>query len=414
MSPAAAVAANPRPSLHRVLRRALLAMVMLAVLVAGGLLTLFGTAVLRSTASTNLQLVARSVGYTLEAAVVFHDDEAVADALALFASTEDVSQAWVYDHKGMLLVQWVRGATEPWDWARDRLARLLLPPVVDVPILHGDAVIGHVVMRASGSGLVGFVLSALAVMVASLGLGALAAAAALQRVLPNILAPLQQLAEVARPGRVERNLDRRVPEARIAEFHDLGDDVNALLAELEARQQGLQRENAHLAHRAATDSLTGLHNRASFEQGLARSVTTAALDGGRLAVLFLDGDSFKQINDTLGHEVGDAVLQAMACRIRNQLREQDLVARLGGDEFAVVLNGLRDAQAARLISDAIQLSMAEPIPLADGGRVMASLSIGLAVFPDDASDAVGLVRAADAAMYRGKRARAERSGRRVP
>jgi diguanylate cyclase (GGDEF)-like protein len=408
-----------RPSLHSVLRRTLLSAVVLAVLLAGGLLTVFGTLALRTNAGANLHLVARAVGYTLEAAVIFGDEEAAADALALIAGAEDVAQAWVYDRQGRLLVQWTRDSAQPggpwrrWvplvlqlarEWTRDRLAWLLLPPVVDEPIRHGGAEIGRVVMRATGDGLAGFVLCAVGVMLCGLALGGLAAASALQRVLPVILAPLQQLHEVARAGRVERSLDRRLPAARIAEFHALGDDVNALLVELQARQQGLQLENAHLAHRASTDSLTGLHNRAAFEQGLAQAIATARQQGGRLAVLFLDGDGFKQINDSLGHEAGDEVLVAMAGRIRSQLR----------DEFAVLIDSLPDAPAARLMSDAIQLCMAEPIALKGGGRVMASLSIGLAVFPDDAIDAAGLLRAADAAMYRGKRTRADRAGRQRP
>ncbi|WPB57273.1 diguanylate cyclase domain-containing protein [Xylophilus sp. GOD-11R] len=402
---AAATVEPPRPPLQSVLRSAMLGMVLRSVLLAGCLMTLLGGLMLRGQAAAELQLVARSVGYSLEAAVVFEDELAAAEALEMIAGAEDVAQAWVYDQRGRELVRWSRDAGERWPALRPWLARLLLPPQVDVPVRHGSETIGRVVLRGAGGGLLAFVGGGLVAVAASMLLSALASASAIRRVLRNILAPLREIAAVARAGRVERSLDRRVPPARIAEFHALGQDVNALLAELQSRHQGLQRENAHLAHRATTDALTGLHNRAVFEQALAEAIAAAGADGARLAVLFLDADRFKQINDGLGHAAGDQVLVAIAGRIRRQVRDGDVVARLGGDEFAVLLRRLTGAQDAVRIASAIEAGMAEPVALAGGGMVAASLSIGLAVFPDEADDASGLLRAADASMYRRKRAR---------
>jgi diguanylate cyclase (GGDEF)-like protein len=399
-----------RPSLQQVLRRALLAVVVTAVTLAGSLLTVLATVALRHNSRDNLQLVARSAGYALEAAVVFHDRPSAEEDLALIARTEDVAEAWVYDREDRVLAHWRRLTFAPWQELRDRAAELLLPPTIEQPILHEDQEVGRVVMRGAGGGPASFLLGGIVALLGCLGLSVLAADWSLQRVLRRILAPLRALAEVARAGRIERTLSRRVPAARIAEFHGLGQDVNALLAELEARQDDLRRENVHLAEQASTDGLTGLHNRTVFEQRLAQAVTSAGAGTRagerRLAVLFLDADRFKQINDSLGHEVGDVVLVAIAARIRRQVRQQDLVARLGGDEFAVLLDGLLDAALARRIADAIATSMVEPVELAGGGRVAVALSIGVAVFPDDARDAAGLLRAADAAMYRDKRSRA--------
>ncbi|MCZ2498994.1 diguanylate cyclase [Xylophilus sp. Kf1] len=399
-----------RPSLQQTLRHGLLVAVMVAVLAAGGLLTGLGTVMLRQQAADNLQMAARAAGYTVEPAMVFHDGDEMFEALALIAGSEDIAEASVFDLDGQLLSHWSRRTDSRWAGPEDWLAGWLLPPAADHPVLHDGAPIGRVRMRGAGRGLLGFVLGGIGAILACLLLSALLAAVVMQRVIGRILLPLGQLAAVLRGARAERALDLRVPAAGIDEFHRLGEDANTLLAELASRQQHLQRENDHLAHRASHDSLTGLHNRATFEQALALAVASAAATEGQLALLFVDADHFKQINDERGHDAGDRVLVAIGRRIRAQVRDQDVVARLGGDEFAVLLDGLRGARDAQRIAAAIEAGMREPVTLDQDTSVEATLSIGVALFPQDASDAAGLLRAADRAMYRGKRLRPPRRG----
>jgi diguanylate cyclase (GGDEF)-like protein len=397
-----------RPSLHQTLRRSLLAVVLVAVLSAGGLLTLLGTLALRQSATAQLQLVARSAGYSVEPALVFHDSQELFDSLALIAGAEDVAEATVFDLEGHLLTRWSRRVDAPWQGLQDVFVRVLLPVAVDEAVMHDGAQIGRVQLRGAGGGLVGFVLGGVGAILACLLLTAWLAASLMHRVLERILAPLAELADVVRAARVDRSLDRRVPAAGIGEFHLLGEDVNALLSELESRHDDLQRENANLTHRATHDSLTGLHNRAVFEHRLARAVDAAHGQAGRLALLFLDADDFKQINDGRGHAAGDAVLIDIGRRLRAQVRDQDVVARLGGDEFAILLDGLRGVQDAHRLAAAIEAGMREPVLLPDGTGVAVALSIGVALFPQDAVDAAGLLRAADLAMYRGKRSASRR------
>lgn len=403
-----------RPSLRQLLHRGLFVAVLVAVLAAGGLLTLAGTLLLRQQAAANLQLAARSAGYTVEPALVFRDSEEMFDALALIAGSEDIAEASVFDLDGQLLSRWSRFTDPRWAGLQNLLARWLLPAAADQPVLHDGAPIGRVQMRAAGRGLLAFVLSGVGAMLACLLLSALLAAAVMRRVIGRILLPLQPLAAVLRGARTDRTPGLRVPAAGIDEFHRLGEDVNTLLAELESRQQHLQRENAHLSHRASHDSLTGLHNRATFEQALAEAVASAASSDGQLALLFVDADRFKQVNDERGHEAGDRVLVAIGRRLRAQVRDHDVVSRLGGDEFAVLLDGLRGARDAQRIARAIEAGMREPITLDAGTSVAITLSIGVALFPQDAQDAAGLLRAADRAMYRGKRSRPRRRVRPGP
>ena len=141
-------------------------------------------------------------------------------------------------------------------------------------------------------------------------------------------------------------------------------------------------------------------------------MAAASSTDGQLALLFVDADRFKQVNDERGHDAGDRVLVAIGRRIRAQVRDHDVVARLGGDEFAVLLDGLRGVRDAERIAEAIDAGMREPVTLHGGASVEITLSIGVALFPQDATDAAGLLRAADRAMYRGKRLRPQ--GRRRP
>ena len=120
-------------------------------------------------------------------------------------------------------------------------------------------------------------------------------------------------------------------------------------------------------------------------------------------MLFLDSDRFKDINDTYGHAAGDAVLVAVATRVRAQLREDDVVARLGGDEFAILLSPLHKIADAQRIAGKIIASMLEPIELPGQSSVVTSLSIGIAVYPEHGATPDSLLCAADLAMYQAKR-----------
>jgi diguanylate cyclase (GGDEF)-like protein len=158
-----------------------------------------------------------------------------------------------------------------------------------------------------------------------------------------------------------------------------------------------QREHYLAMH----DSLTGLANRNAFLDHLRRQLGYASRHGKRLAVLFLDLDRFKSINDTLGHPVGDDLLKAVADRLGRSLRQTDLVARLGGDEFLIALQDVaRDHDPARVAAKLVSV-LAQPCRVGDRDYRV-SASIGIAVFPRDGADADVLIRNADTAMYHAK------------
>ena len=408
-------ARKPRRTLDSVLRRAHLSVSLIAVLAAGLTLTAVALLALRVYSDQNLRLVARSMSYTVEGAVVFGDALVAKEAMALIGVNEDIDQAQVSDKAGKVLARWERGEHGTRYYIERALTGWMLPDSLTFPVMRNEQAIGSITLVPHSRSLLPFLLSGLSCLLACLVLSLVVAVRLSRRMEKEITSPLRHLAETAHRVRRDRSFELRVPPANIAELNQISDDFNALLDELEAWQSHLQKEHASLSHRANHDSLTGLSNRAFMEAELERAILEARIGNGKVAVLFLDSDRFKYINDTFGHASGDRVLVTIAARIKQQLREGDLVARLGGDEFAILLKPLRNSSDAMHIADNIITAMAQAIELPTGNSIVSSLTIGVAVFPDHAIDAVSLVGAADEAMYRAKQAqRGTRQVARLP
>ncbi len=163
----------------------------------------------------------------------------------------------------------------------------------------------------------------------------------------------------------------------------------------------LKEARAHIEHLATHDNLTGLPNRCLFSELSRQVIATAQRHDRRFAVLFIDLDGFKTVNDTFGHAAGDQVLQEIAKRLRACLRSSDIVARLGGDEFIILLNEIHEKEDASRISREILGSIQKPMAITEA-TVTLKASIGIACYPDDGRDEQSLLRHADTAMYRAK------------
>lgn len=174
-----------------------------------------------------------------------------------------------------------------------------------------------------------------------------------------------------------------------------------LLTRLEIRLLSAERERDVFARRSRVDSLTALLNQAEFYRLLRRELAREGRAGSPVAVAMFDLDHFKRINDTWGHQAGDAVLRAVARMISEGVRPGDQVARYGGEEFVMLLPGL-DLDAALQIAERVRARVAASSIEARGQTIHITLSGGVAVFPADAQDAAGLVAAADTALYRAK------------
>lgn len=174
-----------------------------------------------------------------------------------------------------------------------------------------------------------------------------------------------------------------------------------LQTEVHKRTEELVQQKQILRQLADHDELTRLPNRSYFRNTLNRTLKKSQRAGQSTALLFLDLDKFKQINDTLGHNVGDEVLQEAARRFRHSLRGSDFLARLGGDEFTIIIDPLDSPQAAATVATHLITAMKEPMQI-DHHELHLGTSIGISLFPQDGHDVSALMRNADLAMYQSK------------
>ena len=166
-------------------------------------------------------------------------------------------------------------------------------------------------------------------------------------------------------------------------------------------EEELKIQKDALSYQAYHDYLTGLPNRILFNDRLIQAIEKAKRNETKIAVLFIDLDHFKEINDSLGHETGDEVLKDVTHRLSGVLREEDTLARLGGDEFTVILENLHQAQDASILAKKILEVLVDPI-LLNNETLYVSSSIGVSIYPDDGMDSTSLLKFADSAMYKAK------------
>lgn len=198
--------------------------------------------------------------------------------------------------------------------------------------------------------------------------------------------------------------DYRIPELGTHETDQLGRAMNQMAEEVSRRERALKETEERLAYVAHHDPLTDLPNRLQLQERLRRVLRDEAGERQPAAVLFLDLDRFKTINDSLGHPIGDELLQAVALRLQGALPEDATLARVGGDEFTVVLPEVADRQAAERVARRLLARLSDgPFPV-QGYDLGVDASIGISLYPDDGTDTATLVRNADSAMFQAKAA----------
>ena len=218
----------------------------------------------------------------------------------------------------------------------------------------------------------------------------------IERVVINPIANLTKGVVAIAGGSGRGGISERLSAKGSDEISILARTFNGLLETLDAKQK-LEAQLVHMAHH---DALTELPNRVLFRENLERELIRVRR-GGELAVLCLDLDQFKSVNDTLGHPVGDGLLRAVADRMRESVREMDVIARLGGDEFAIVQVGAKQPESAIVLAERLIAAMARPFEIA-GHQVVVGTSIGVAIAPSDGDDPEQLIKSADMALYRAK------------
>lgn len=280
-----------------------------------------------------------------------------------------------------------------WDWdMRMNIART---------VTVGGKNLGTVIIEADMTGLISklqrFTLLAVLILLVCSAMAYLMA----RKLQTLISLPIIHLAETMKAVSLSKDFTVQVMKSTDDEIGSLFDSFNAMLAEIKERDELLCQRQERLRQLAHFDNLTLLPNRVLFNDRLAQALLQAKRHRHRMAIMFLDLDGFKDINDTHGHRVGDLVLVEVAARLRNVVRSCDTVARMGGDEFTIFLQDIQSSGNAELIAQKIITELALPYA-AQGKELFSSASIGIAMYPDDGNTSDELLRKADMAMYHAK------------
>jgi len=271
---------------------------------------------------------------------------------------------------------------------------------VSVEIVHQDKTVGWVQVYGSSKSMLSFAAQVFAVMIISLLLILTCIVGLTYRAYHRIMQSFDRVNHTANLIKQQRAFNLRMPPDVFDELHQLGTTFNALLIELDEWQSDITHENKRLVYQARHDDLTGLANRAYFEEYLERLYDQAD-QRDKVALFFIDGDGFKGVNDTYGHQAGDLVLIEMARRLTQYLRQHDFMARLGGDEFAVILPNISSVEHVLLVVQNVLNATHEPIYLPNGQSIYFSFSVGVAMSVD-AANPQQLIHHADQAMYTAK------------
>lgn len=385
------------PLLILSLQRVHLMIVLVSMMLTGLSLSVLSMLVLCSYAENNLQLAATAISYGVQNAVRTGNTAAIAETVRRIGATTQFSHAQIMDANNQVLIDWSSpGTTSPKGGAK-LLTQWLFPQPLKVPILYQQREIGQVCLTGDTRRVKHYLVQLLKWLSGSLVVSALVAFWLSRRKYSCVLARLQNITSGTHHVRRHQIFSLGELSSSIAELDRMRFDINGLMKDLSLWQKHLQHENDNLTYQALHDALTGLPNRRAFELEL-KNLMSNPQTASQVAMLFIDGDRFKEVNDTYGHAAGDCVLVETAQRLRARLRNGDLVARLGGDEFAVLLSGIENGeQAAKVAANVIE-AMHEPVRLADGARVVRSLSIGVALAKNHCSTEAMLAQA-DAAMY---------------
>lgn len=354
------------------------------------------------------------------AALTFGDEESARGTLESLKNVQDVVLAVLYDADKKLFAKY-----SPHDYSIPELpesteGELDQALYVIRPVTMHQEVIGYTLLLSDLSNLkarqIEQMIIAFAVFLLSLIVALLLSSVA-QRIVTR---PISELASTARKITRTRNYQLRVHNRSKDEIGSLATDFNQMIGQIQARDNELEQARQlleekvkdrtaelllltqQLEHQAFHDSLTGLPNRATFDNNLSTAISYAERRNEQLAIMFLDLDRFKDINDTLGHDMGDQLLVELSSRLSQCLRSSDTLARLGGDEFAVLSVNTSQDNATDIATKIIQ-AIQDPIEIREF-NLQVTTSIGISIYPTDGSDATTLIKHADTAMYCSKAA----------
>jgi diguanylate cyclase (GGDEF)-like protein len=403
----------------------------------------------RRAALDRLETVARVIAANSSAAILFDDPDAAIETLSGLRAEREIISACIYVLDGSHFASYRRDSSESncseWTTSAARRQTESGGIVVSVPVEVRGETVGTLLIHSESVDVFERLLrygSIVAVVLLVSGLVAFVLASRLQK---YISAPVLRLADTSRRISSEKNYALRAATEGSDEIGVLSKSFNEMLEQIQGRDRALEAHRDHLEetvrlrttelskavdelrqeiqqrevaedrirYLAYYDDLTGLPNRQFLKEGLSRSIKEASQHAQILALLFLDLDRFKEINDNFGHTTGDALLQQVAERLKNSVRDIDFVSRTGsdgrpatvtrqgGDEFTILLTSIRSPEDAGRVARRILLDLEMSFPVRRRELVVSG-SIGIAVYPYDGQDVDTLLKHADTAMYHAK------------
>ncbi|MCV2366745.1 sensor domain-containing diguanylate cyclase [Roseateles oligotrophus] len=406
-------------SLVRRLTRVNLLVLAVTMMLTFALIATASLLVARSQQAQSAEQDAQLLANSLAPMLVFEDVDAAQLELTVFARRGGVLEVQVLKVGNAAFTHWL-------EQGQASQALKLMPPElanipalrqmhlnslnVWVPIKLKGELVGALNVHQSLRALQHTVLRMVGVAAILIGLAILVAGRLLRWVQKRALAPIVELSELAEQVSTSQDYSQRARVHRADEVGRLSERFNQMLKRVEISQtelnQQLQREQLlgqqfeQLAHQ---DSLTQLPNRLYFQSALQRNIASSCELGKLMALMFIDLDNFKTVNDKHGHDAGDAVLREVAARMSRVLRAGDVLCRLGGDEFGLILPELADEAPAEALALRLIAAIREPMIIGDHLMPIGA-TVGLAFCPIDEVEASRLLSAADVAMYAAKRA----------
>ncbi len=359
-----------------------------------------------------LAAMADIIAVDISAALIFGDTEAVSKSLQALEADPAILHLFVLDQQDQPVAFYIRGlkGQTPSDLV-DRLKKLKrglsvqhllqVSPEVHRPIIHDGVTLGSILVELDSSIYLQKLLGACSIGIGIL-LASLVGSYLLARRLGQIItAPITSLSATMDEISKTKDYSLRAEISDVTELAHLAAGFNEMLDEVAKRDEALLERQERLHRLANYDTLTGLPNRALFKDRLEHALRRAGRVKEQLAVMFIDLDDFKLINDTHGHRFGDLLLEEVARRLESETRAGDTLARLGGDEFIILLQDLKTADNALQVAQK-HLQKLLQVYLFEDKQLFVSASIGIALYPEHGESAEVLVKGADSAMYHAK------------
>ncbi len=377
---------------------------------------MYGT--LRDDSQNDSKILSGLLAENVNAALLFGDKKTAQEALAGLRTVDDIIHTELYDKAGNLFAAYAKGTGtysppahfDPRGYRQDiRLGSLTFDSAYPVLGIDPDREqIGTITMQLDLTDAYVHLGYQIIVMLLIGLFGAALFSAMLSKLQKSITWPLRALTETMRKVITGGNFSERVILTSQDEIGELAKVFNHMIDELSRRDFSLNQElkerrniEARLSQIAHFDPVTQLPNRHSFNNQIDRALVNHKYDQEEFALLYIDLDNFKYVNDSFGHHIGDLMLAKVAERLRNSLRLEDFVARLGGDEFVIIISNFASNSQIVTAANKILATLQVPFSL-EGHEAFITASIGIAICPNDGKDSETLQRHADRAMYRAK------------